>query len=77
MNSMSFSTKPREVMAGVPTRIPEVWKGVRESNGTMFLLIVMSALPSSFSATLPVSSGNLLRRSMSMRWLSVPPDTIL
>ena len=28
-----------------------------------------------FSATLPVSSGNLPRRSMSMQWLSVPPDT--
>ena len=30
-----------------------------------------------FSATLPVSSGNLVRRSMSMRWLSVPPETSL
>ena len=54
IHSISFSTKPREVTAGVPMRRPEVENGVRESNGTMFLFTVMSALPSSFSATLPV-----------------------
>ena len=43
MNSMSFSTSPLEVMAGVPTRIPEVWNGDLESKGTMFLFTVMSA----------------------------------
>ena len=77
INSMSFSTSPREVIAGVPTLIPEVWKGDLESNGTIFLFTVMSARTSSFSATFPVRSGNFVRRSMSMRWLSVPPETTL
>ena len=38
--SMSDSTMPRVVTAGVPTRMPEVTNGLRESNGTMFLLTV-------------------------------------
>ena len=37
----------------------------------------MSADTSAFSATLPVRSGYLLRRSTSMEWLSVPPETIV
>ena len=64
-------------MAGVPKRSPEVWNGERLSNGTMFLLVVMSAATRHFSASLPVSSGNFVRRSTSIRWLSVPPETIL
>ena len=64
-------------MAGVPSRMPEVWNGERESNGTMFLFAVMSASTSAFSATLPVRSGNLVRRSTRMQWLSVPTDAIL
>ena len=43
----------------------------------MFLLAVMSAATSAFSATLPVSSGYLVRRSTSIEWLSVPPEMIL
>ena len=48
------SLAPRVVIAGVPRRIPDVWNALRESNGTMFLLIVMSAATRAFSATLPV-----------------------
>ena len=71
----SFS--PRVVIAGVPKRNPEVWNAERVSNGTMFLLVVMSAATSAFSATLPVRSGYFVRRSTSMLWLSVPPEIIL
>ena len=62
ISSMRSSFAPRVVIAGVPTRIPEVWNGERLSNGTMFLFTVMSACTNAFSATLPVSSGNLVRR---------------
>ena len=37
----------------------------------------MSAATRAFSATLPVSSGYLSRRSTSMEWLSVPPLTMV
>ena len=77
ISPMSDSLAPRVVMAGVPIRIPEVWNGERLSKGTMFLFTVMSAATSAFSATLPVRSGNFVRRSMSMLWLSVPPEMIL
>ena len=76
MSCIMSSFVPRVVMAAVPRRIPLVWNAERLSNGTMFLLTVMSAATSAFSATLPVSSGNLLRRSSSMEWLSVPPLTM-
>ena len=62
---------PREVTAGVPMRTPLVTNGERGSNGTVFLLTVMRARSSVSSATLPVSS--LPRRSIIIRWLSVPP----
>ena len=52
-------------------------KGRAAVEGTMFLFAVISASTSTFSATLPVSSGNLVRRSTRMQWLSVPPETIL
>ena len=39
----------------------------------MFMLTVMSASTRVFSTILPVISGNLPRRSISMEWLSVPP----
>ena len=77
MIGICSSFKPRVVIAGVPTRRPDVENGVRVSNGTMFLLIVMSALTSVFSAFLPVNSGNLVLRSINMEWLSVPPETTL
>ena len=44
ITGISASLRPRVVIAGVPMRRPDVWNGVRESNGTMFLLTVMSAL---------------------------------
>ena len=44
---------------GVPKRSPDVRNGERESNGTMFLLVVMSAATRQRSASLPVSSGEL------------------
>ena len=56
--------------------MPEVWNALRLSNGTMFLFTVMSAATKAFSATLPVKSGYLLRKSTNMEWLSVPPLTM-
>ena len=66
---------PRVVTAGVPRRTPEVTKGLRVSPGTVFLLAVMCTLSRRASSSLPVHSSS--RRSMSIRWLSVPPDTSL
>ena len=43
----------------------------------MFLLTVISAETNAFSATLPVRSGYLLRRSTNIEWLSVPPETMV
>ena len=77
ITGISASFSPRVVIAGVPTRKPEVENGVRVSKGTIFLLIVISARTSVFSAFLPVRSGNLVRKSISIQWLSVPPDTTL
>ena len=65
---------PRVVTAGVPMRMPLVTNGDCVSFGTVFLFTVIPASSSACSATLPVSP--LLRRSTSMRCLSVPPDTI-
>ena len=68
---MSFSLRPRVVIAAVPTRIPLVTNGDLSSKGTMFLFTVMSAFPRAASASLPVMF--LLRKSISIMWLSVPP----
>jgi hypothetical protein len=54
-------------------RMPLVTLGLCVSKGTMFLFTVMSTAPSTASASLPVRP--LLRMSMSMQWLSVPPLT--
>ena len=70
---ISRAPMPREVSAGVPTRTPEVVIGFSGSHGIMFLFTVIPAFPSASSATLPVSFFG--RRSTSMRWLSVPPET--
>ena len=51
-----LTPKPRVVPAGVPRRMPEVTNGFSGSNGMPFLLQVMSARPSAFSARLPVSA---------------------
>ena len=65
---------PRVVSAGVPRRMPLVTNGDWGSSGMVFLLTVMPAWSSVFSATLPVRP--LGRRSTSMRCVSVPPDTM-
>ena len=72
---ISAAPMPRVVTAGVPRRTPEVTKGLRVSPGTVFLLAVMCTLSRRCSKSLPVHSSS--RRSMSIRWLSVPPDTSL
>jgi hypothetical protein len=46
---------PRVVTAGVPMRMPLVTNGDCVSKGTVFLLTVIPARSSAFSATLPVS----------------------
>ena len=65
---------PRVVTAGVPMRMPLVTNGDCVSFGTVFLFTVIAASSSAVCATLPVRPR--LRRSTSIRWLSVPPDTI-
>ena len=70
----SATPKPRVVPAGVPRRMPEVTVGFSGSNGMPFLLQVMWARPSAASAALPVSFFG--RRSTSIRWVSVPPETM-
>ena len=45
---------PRVVTAGVPMRMPLAIIGGFWSNGIVFLLTVMPALPSAVSASLPV-----------------------
>ena len=44
-------------------------------HGTMFLFTVMSAITNAFSASFPVIPFE--RKSRSMLWLSVPPETML
>ena len=65
---------PRVVRAGVPRRRPLVTIGGRGSFGMPFLLTMMPADSSHFSASAPVRSASRVRRSTSMRWLSVPPE---
>ena len=71
--AISASFIPRVVSAGVPMRMPEVTIGFSGSKAIMFLLTVIAAFPSAASATLPVSFFG--RRSTSIRWVSVPPET--
>ena len=66
---------PWVVTDGVPMRTPLVTNGLRGSSGTVFLLSVMPASSSVDWATLPVSSASNGRRSTTIRWLSVPPET--
>src|SRR5438132_1511892 len=74
ISSISSSFMPRVVTAGVPTRMPPGLKGELLSNGIAFLFTVMPARSSVSCASLPFKSFG--RRSTSMRWLSVPPETI-
>ena len=50
---ISSISMPRVVMAGVPILIPLVIIGLLVSNGTIFLLTVIPAFPSAFSAAFP------------------------
>ena len=68
------SIMPRVVTAGVPTLSPLVTNGDCGSLGTVFLLQVMCASSRSFSISLPVLPD--FTRFTSIRWLSVPPETI-
>ena len=70
---ISASPIPREVTAGVPTRTPLVTIGLFVSNGTVFLFTVIQARSSASWASFPVMPR--LVRSISMRCVSVPPDT--
>ena len=71
---ISASPMPRVVTAGVPTRMPDVTNGLFVLNGIAFLLTVIAARSSAVAASLPVTPAAV--RSTSIRWLSVPPDTI-
>ena len=71
---ISSGPKPRVVVAGVPRRIPEAVFGGSGSNGIAFLLTVMPTSSRSASASLPVTPSGVT--STSIRWLSVPPETI-
>ena len=75
MVAISGSPIPCVVTAGVPMRRPLVTNGLRGSSGTVFLFSVMPASSSVDWATLPVSSSSNARRSTTIMWLSVPPDT--
>src|SRR4051812_29587118 len=72
--SISPRPMPRVVSAGVPSRMPLVTNGDWGSSGMVFLFTVIPAWSSTFSAALPVRF--LGRKSTSMRWVSVPPDTM-
>src|SRR5205807_1058775 len=70
----AFAPPPdHRALVGEARRRPLVSNGFSGSPGIMFLLVVIPALPSAVSATLPVSF--LGRRSQSMRCVSVPPAT--
>ena len=75
ISAISDSFMPWVVIDGVPIRTPLVTNGERGSSGTVFLLSVMPARSRTFWATAPVHSSSKVRRSTSMRWLSVPPET--
>ena len=66
---------PRVVTAGVPTRTPLVTNGLRFSPGTVFLMAVMCTFVQVMPSSLPGQSSSV--RSISSRWLSVPPENQL
>lgn len=68
--SKSFSVNPREVSAGVPSRIPP-GRRAEASPGQVFLLQVMRAKSNTCSAFAPSIPFGL--RSTRHKWLSVPP----
>jgi hypothetical protein len=70
-----WSHASRVVIAGEPNRKPLVTKGDSGSKGTVFLLAVILTPLTSWSARLPVMP--IQRKSTSIKWLSVPSETIL
>ena len=70
---MSVSVMPWVVTAGVPTRMPEPIVGGCGSYGIAFLFRVMRAASQRVSASAPVTPTPC--RSISARWVSVPPET--
>mmetsp|Transcript_92371 Transcript_92371/g.270382 ORF Transcript_92371/g.270382 Transcript_92371/m.270382 type:complete len:301 (+) Transcript_92371:53-955(+) len=74
MRAKSSSIRPREVMAGVPTRRPLGFMALL-SPGMVFLLRTMDDCSQTSSDLLPLTP--LERRSRRTRWLSVPPETRL
>src|SRR6266550_2293329 len=73
ISAISSGPIPRDVTAGVPTRIPDEVLAGWLSNGIWFLLTVIPISSRRCSASLPVTPSGLT--SASMRWLSVPPET--
>ena len=71
---ISASSHAAAVTAGVPIRIPEPTIGGFGSYGIVFLFTVMRTSPRAASASLPVTPSG--RTSTSIRWLSVPPETM-
>ena len=67
MVSICSSFNPLVVIAEVPKRNPEVTKGLLVSNGTVFLLIVISHFTKVFSANFPVMISDFGRKSISIR----------
>ena len=71
---ISSSLNPRVVTAGVPRRIPEVTNSLLYQMELCFCLLSYPLHPMQLLHTFPVIPSE--RRSISTRWLSVPPDTI-
>ena len=71
---VDYDVLPAVVTAAVPRRRPLVVKGFSGSFGIAFLLQVIPARSSASWAILPLTPNG--RRSTSMRWLSVPPETM-
>ena len=73
ISRISSTPKPRVVIAGVPTRMPDAMFGGSVSNGIAFLFTVIPISSRRCSASLPVTPSGVT--STSIRWLSVPPET--
>ena len=76
ISGISAGVIPWVVTDGVPIRTPLVTNGLRGSSGTVFLLRVIPAESSTAWASLPVRSASKVRRSTTIMWVSVPPETM-
>ena len=72
MVRISASPIPREVMAGVPKRMPPPSRGGRVSNGIGLEFTTMPAASRASAAWTPFRPSG--RTSTRTRWLSVPPE---